>query len=134
RKHPRAAGNTPQSPLRVQMVTRAMAIYVDMASSDINARKQTGIEATLKQIETAQWHAMATRGEYPIGANLTGIGPDDPDANFFENYSCGSPRNYSHYCNEEVGKMVEQQSQELDAKKRMSMVANIQKTLEADAD
>ncbi len=38
---------------------------------------------------------MGTRGDFQIAANLTGIGPDDPDANFFENYSCGSPRNYS---------------------------------------
>ncbi len=83
-------------------MTRAIAIYVDMASFVINELKQIGIEATLKQIETAQWHAMATRGDYQIGANLTGIGPDDPDANFYENYACGSPRNYTSYCNEEV--------------------------------
>ena len=66
-----------------------------MASFVINELKQVGIEATLKQIETAQWHAMATRGEYQIGANLTGIGLDDPDANYYENFACGSPRNYS---------------------------------------
>jgi len=127
------AGISPQKPLRVEMITRAIAIYVDMASFVINELKQVGIEASLKQVETAQWHPMATRGDYQIGANLTGIGPDDPDANFFENYSCGSPRNYSHYCNEEIGKLVEQQSQELDAKKRMTIVWNIQKKLEADA-
>jgi len=127
------AGITPQSPLRVEMVTRAIAIYVDMASFVINELKQVGIEATLKQIETAQWHATATRGDYQIGANLTGIGPDDPDANFFENYACGSPRNYSHYCSEEVMKLVEQQSQELDAKKRLALVHAVQKKLEDDA-
>ena len=104
------------------MVTRAIAIYVDMASFVINELKQVGIEATLKQIETAQWHAMATRGEYQIGANLTGIGPDDPDANFYENYACGSPRNYSFYCNEQVMKMIDQQSQEIDPKKRLALV------------
>ena len=69
------------------MVTRAIAIYVDMASFVINELKQVGIEATLKQVETAQWHAMATRGDYQIGANLTGLGVDDPDANFYENYA-----------------------------------------------
>ena len=78
-----------------------------------------GIEATLKQIETAQWHPMATRSDYQVGTNLTGIGVDDPDANFYENYACGSPRNYTGYCNEEVMKMIEQQSQEVDLKKRM---------------
>jgi peptide/nickel transport system substrate-binding protein len=126
-------GISPGKPLKVEMATRAIAVYVDMASFVINELKQVGIEATLKQVETAQWHPMATRGDYQIGANLTGIGPDDPDANFFENYSCGSPRNYSHYCDEEVGKMIEAQSQELDAKKRMQLVWNIQKKLEADA-
>jgi peptide/nickel transport system substrate-binding protein len=126
-------GITPDKPLRVEMVTRAIAIYVDMASFVINELKQVGIEASLKQVETAQWHPMATRGDYQIGANLTGIGPDDPDANFFENYGCGSPRNYSQYCNEEISKLIEQQSQELDLKKRLALVATIQKKLEADA-
>jgi len=127
------AGITPQSPLRVEMATRAQPIYVDMASFVINELKQVGIEATLRQIETAQWHAMATRGEYQIGANLTGIGPDDPDANFYENYACGSPRNYSQYCSEEVMKLVDQQSQELDPKKRLTLVHTIQGKLEEDA-
>ncbi len=97
------AGYTPDKPVKVEIVTRAIAVYVDMASFIINELKQIGIEATLKQIETAQWHAMATRGEYQIGANLTGIGIDDPDANFYENFACGSPRNYTFYCNEQIG-------------------------------
>jgi peptide/nickel transport system substrate-binding protein len=126
-------GVRPQNPLRVEMVTRAIAIYVDLASFVINELKQVGIEASLKQVETAQWHPMATRGDYQIGANLTGIGPDDPDANFYENYACGSPRNYSQYCSEQVMKLIDQQSQELDAKKRLALVAAIQKKLEEDA-
>ena len=127
------AGVKPDKPLKVEIVTRAIAIYVDMASFVINELKQIGIDATLKQIETAQWHAMATRGDYQIGANLTGIGPDDPDANYYENYACGSPRNYSQYCNEEVMKMFDAQSQELDPKKRLALNVAIQKKLEADA-
>ncbi len=127
------AGITPDKPLKVEMATRAIAIYVDMASFVINELKQVGIEATLKPVETAQWHPMATRGDYQIGANLTGVGTDDPDANFFENYACGSPRNYSQYCSESVMKAFDRQSQELDPKKRLEMVIAIQKTLEQDA-
>ena len=42
---------------------------------------------------TAQWHPMVTRREYQIAANLTGLGVDDPDANFYENHTRGgSPR------------------------------------------
>ena len=115
------------------MVTRAIAVYVDMASFVINELKQVGIEATLKQVETAQWHPMATRGDYQIGANLTGLGVDDPDANFYENFACSSPRNYGGYCSELVMKMIDQQSQELDPAKRQAQVVAIQKQLELDA-
>src|SRR5438094_7057333 len=121
------AGHTPEKPLKVEIVTRAIAVYVDMASFVINELKQVGIEATLKQVETAQWHPMATRGDYQIGANLTGLGVDDPDANFYENFACGSPRNYSFYCSEQVMKLFERQSQELDVKKRVEQVVAIQK-------
>src|SRR5215470_16750355 len=127
------AGITPQNPLKVEVGVRAIAIYLDMASFVVNELKQVAIEGTLKQVETAQWHPMATRGDYQMGANLTGLGTDDPDANFYENYACGSPRNYSQYCSEEVMKMFERQSQELDPKKRLAMVIDIQKRLEQDA-
>jgi peptide/nickel transport system substrate-binding protein len=126
-------GYTAAKPLKVEMVTRNIAVYVDMASFVINELKQIGIDATLKQIETAQWHSMATRGDYQIGANLTGLGIDDPDANFYENYACGSPRNYSQYCNELVGKLIDQQSQEVNAQKRLAMVVALQKKVEDDA-
>src|SRR5256886_11408979 len=127
------AGISPEKPIKVEIVTRAIAVYVDMSSFVINELKQVGIEATLKQIETAQWHAMATRGDYQIRANLTGLGVDDPDANFYENYACGSPRNYSQYCNETVMKMIDQQSQELDPKKRLALIAQIPEKVEDDA-
>jgi peptide/nickel transport system substrate-binding protein len=127
------AGFGPGKALKIEMVTRAIAVYVDMASFVINELKQVGIEATLKQVETAQWHPMATRGDYQIGANLTGLGVDDPDANFYENFACSSPRNYGGYCSELVTKMIEQQSQELDPAKRLTQVVAIQKQLEQDA-
>jgi len=127
------AGYGPGRPLKIEMVTRAIAVYVDMASFVINELKQVGIEATLKQVETAQWHPMATRGDYQIGANLTGLGVDDPDANFYENFACTSPRNYGGYCSELVMKMIDQQSQELDPARRLAQVVAIQKQLELDA-
>jgi peptide/nickel transport system substrate-binding protein len=126
-------GVSPDKPVKVEIVTRAIAVYVDMASFIINELKQIGIEASLKQIETAQWHAMATRGEYQIGANLTGVGIDDPDANYYENFACNSPRNYTFYCNEAVAAMFDRQSAEIDAKKRLALVWEIQKKLEDEA-
>ena len=127
------AGFGPANPLKVEVVTRAIAIYLDFSGFVVSALKQVGVEATLKQIETAQWHPMVTRREFLIGANLTGLGVDDPDANFYENYACGSSRNYGDYCNEEVSRLIEAQSQEIDQKKRLALVWQIQKKLEEDA-
>jgi len=127
------AGFGPSSPLKLELLTRNTPVYLDFASFVVSELKHVGVEGAVKLIETAQWHPMATRKEYQFGPNLTGIGPDDPDANFFENYGCASPRNYTGYCNEQIAKMVEQQSQELDLKKRMEMVWTIQKRLEEEA-
>ena len=127
------AGFGPGNPLKLEVVTRAIAIYLDFSGFVISDLKQVGIEATLKQIDTAQWHPMVTRREFHMGTNLTGLGVDDPDANFYENYACGSPRNYGDYCNEEVMRLIEQQSQEIDQKKRLALVWQIQKKLEEDA-
>jgi len=127
------AGYGPQKPLRVEMATRAIPTYMDFASFVVAELKQVGIEAALKQVETAQWHPMVTRREYQLGANVTGLGVDDPDANFYENYACGSPRNYTDYCDQDLMKMVDAQSQELDVKKRAALVTQIQQKLEEDA-
>jgi peptide/nickel transport system substrate-binding protein len=127
------AGFGPGHPLKVEIVMRAIAIYLDFSGFVVSDLKQVGVEATLKQIETAQWHPMVTRREFHIGANLTGLGVDDPDANFYENYACGSSRNYGDYCNEEVTRLIEAQSQEIDQKKRLALVWQIQKKREEDA-
>jgi peptide/nickel transport system substrate-binding protein len=127
------AGFGPSNPLKMEMVTRAIAIYIDFAAFVVSEFKNIGVEATLKQIDTAQWHPMATRREFLIGANLTGLGIDDPDANFYENYACGSPRNYGGYCNELVMGLIDKQSQETDPQKRAAIVWDIQKKLEEDS-
>ena len=127
------AGYSASSPLRIELATRAIPLYIDFSSFVVGELKSVGIEATLKQIETAQWHPLATRKDYQAGPNLTGLGVDDPDGNFFENYACASPRNYTGYCNEALEKVMVQQSQELDPKKRRELVAQIQRTLEQEA-
>ena len=119
-------------PLRVELVTRSFAIYIDLASFVVDQLRQVGIEATLKQIETAQYFPLLARRDYQIGANLTASGIDDPDGYFHENYKCGASRNYTDYCSEEMDRLIDFQSQELDRAKRLVQVGEIQKRLEAD--
>ena len=126
------AGFGPGKPLRVEMVTRAFAIYVDLASFVVDQLRQVGVEATMKQLETSAWFPALARRDYAIGANLTAAAVDDPDVYLYENYRCGTSRNYTDYCSEEVDRLMDQQSQELDRTKRLKLVWDIQRKLESD--
>ena len=105
---------------------------MDLASFVVDQLRQVGVEATLKQIETAQFFPALARRDYQIGANLTASGIDDPDGFFYENYRCGASRNYTDYCSEEMDRLIDLQSQELDRAKRLTRVWEIQRKLEAD--
>jgi peptide/nickel transport system substrate-binding protein len=124
------AGFNPQRPLRLEMLTRGLPAFADLASFVVNELKKVGIDASVRQVETAQWEPLKTRGDFTIGTDRAGIEPDDPDANFYENYACGSPRNYPGYCNEEISRLIDQQSQELDPARRLALVQTIQRKLE----
>ena len=123
------AGYGPGNPLRFETQTRSIASYVDLASYVVNELKQVGVEITVKSLDSVQWYGITTRKEFQLGINISGFGVDDPDAILFENYGCASSRNYTGYCDEGVGKLMDQQSQELDPKKRLALVHQIQKKL-----
>ena len=127
-----AAGYGPGKPLRLELTTRAFAIYVDLASFVTDQLRLVGVEATVKQIETSAFFPALARRDYVIGANLTAAAVDDPDAYFYENYKCGTSRNYTDYCSEQTDKLIDQQSQELDRDKRLKLVWEIQRRLESD--
>ncbi len=83
-------------------------------------------------MESSQWFAKVARKDYQVGLNLTGNGIDDPDQAFYENYSCGSERNYTHYCNKDLEKLFDQQSAETDIAKRKKLVWEIDKKIQED--
>src|SRR6266851_6780412 len=61
------AGFGPNAPLRLEMLTRALPDFLDVASFVINELKHVGVEASLRQVESAQWHPLQTRGDFQIG-------------------------------------------------------------------
>ena len=127
------AGFTETAPLKLKMLTRGLPAFTDLSSFVVSELKRVGVDVELAQVESAQWEPLKTRGDFTIGTDRTGIEPDDPDANFYENYGCASPRNYARYCDDAVAKLIEQQSQELDRAKRLALVQEIQRRLEATA-
>lgn len=127
------AGFGPGRSLKVEVVTRSLANYMDLASYVVGELRRVGMDANLKQVESAQFYGIMNRRDYQVTANLTGVGVDDPDVNFLENYACGSSRNYTDYCDAGVAKLIEEQSQEVNPRKRQALVWQIQKKLETDA-
>jgi peptide/nickel transport system substrate-binding protein len=133
RKLMESIGYGPNNRLKVDVSTRNIATYRDPAVLLIDHLKEVYIDGTLKTIETSNWHATVARKDYMVGLNATAVGVYDPDANFYENYSCGSQRNYTGYCKPEMEKLFEKQSMMTDQKARAKLVLEIDKKLQEDA-
>lgn len=133
RKIMEGLGYSRDKPLRIKVATRNIAIYRDPAVILIDQLKSVYIEAELEPIDTTIWYTKIQRKDYQLGMNLTGLGVDDPDTNFYENFYSTSDRNYTSYKNPEVDKLIDQQSAETDREKRKRLVWEIEKKLAEDA-
>lgn len=125
-------GYGPNNRLSVKISTRNIQAYRDPAVILIDHLKEIYIDGELDIVETAAWFGKVARKDYAVGLNLTGNGVDDPDQNFFENYSCKSERNATGYCNPELEKLMQAQSAEPDPEKRRAMVWEIDRQLQED--
>jgi peptide/nickel transport system substrate-binding protein len=132
RKLMQKAGYGPDKHLAVKVSTRNIPVYRDPAVILIDQLKSIYIDGELDVVETANWFPKIARKDYALGLNLTGNAVDDPDQSFYENYSCGSERNYTNYCNKEIEKLFDEQSQETDVAKRKKLVWDIDKKLQED--
>ena len=132
RKLMEKAGYGPNNRLKIKVSTRNLPVYRDPAVILIDQLKQIYIDGELDVVETAQWFPKIARKDYTVGLNLTGNAVDDPDQAFYENYACGSQRNYTGYCNKDLQKLFDQQSMETDKAKRQKLVWEIDKQLQED--
>ena len=126
------AGYGPGTPLKLTVSTRASDIYIDIATWGVSELKAVGIEATLEQVDSVQWFGRLARRDFQLAINVTRVAADDPDANFAENYSCGSQRNYTDYCNKELEGLFDEASRATDRRKRLELVRQIDRRLQTD--
>ena len=124
-------GYGPDKRLALKVSTRNIPPFRDPAVILIDQLKEVYIDGELEIVETALWYPKLYRKDYKIGLNLTG-GGGDPDQEFYENYACGAPRNYSGYCNAELEKLFERQSMEPDEGRRKKLVWEIERKLAED--
>ncbi|MGE0421266.1 MAG: ABC transporter substrate-binding protein [Reyranellaceae bacterium] len=122
-------GYSADKTLKIKVATRNIAIYRDPAVILIDQLKQIFIEGELDPVDTPVWFPKVLKKDYQVGLNLTGGGVDDPDVQFYENYSCGSERNYTGYCNKDVDALIDKQSREPDIEKRKRIVWELERKL-----
>jgi peptide/nickel transport system substrate-binding protein len=125
-------GYGPDKKLELKVSTRNVPTFRDPAVILIDQLKEIYVDAVLDAVETANWFPKIVRKDYSIALNNTGSGVDDPDQQFYENYACGSQRNYSLYCNRELDKKFDEQSAMSDQEARKKLVWEIDKKLQED--
>ena len=128
----RKLGYGPDKMLKTRIFTRDIANFRDPALILNDQLKQIYIDGELDVADTPVFYNRVFKKDYAIGLNLTGSSLDDPDQNFYENYACGSLRNYTAYCNPALEKDFEAQSMETDPAKRKAMVWDIERKLAED--
>jgi peptide/nickel transport system substrate-binding protein len=126
-------GYGPDKHLAVTVTTRNVAAYRDPAVILIDQLKDIWIDGTLNAIDTTQWYPTVMRKDYSVAFTVTETGLDDPDQMFYENYYCGSERNYTGYCDKDTDRLIDAQSAETDPDKRKQIVWQIERRLADDA-
>lgn len=128
----REVGYGPDRMLPLKVTTRNIPDYRDAAVILIDHLKTVYIQAELETLDLSVWYARLARKDYSVGMNVQGTGIDDPDVMLFENYTCGSERNYTAYCNPELEKLFHKQSMMKDFAARRQLVWEIDRTLQED--
>ncbi len=125
----RKLGYGPDKRLAIKVTTRDLPFFRDTAVIFIDQLKEIYVDGELEPVDTTQWYPRLYRKDFTVALNFTGNGIDDPDQNFYENYTCGAEGNYIKYCNPELDQMVDRQSMEPDQEKRKALVWQIERKL-----
>jgi peptide/nickel transport system substrate-binding protein len=123
------SGYGPDNHLAVKISTRNLAHYREPASLLIDQLKSIWIDGELELIETANFVPKLSRKDFMIALSTLGKAVDEPDTNFYYNYSCASKRNYTGFCNAEFEKLNDQQSVETDVARRKEIVWQLERML-----
>ncbi len=118
--------------LKVKVTTRDYNTFRDPAILLVDQLNQIYFDAELDVIESSLWYTRLFKRDYSVALNLTGSGVDDPDAVLKMFFSCKSDANYSKYCDANVEKLLDQQSQEGEFEKRRALVWDIERILVRD--
>jgi peptide/nickel transport system substrate-binding protein len=125
-------GYGPNNKLKVKVATRDFNAFRDPAVILVGQLNSIYFDAELDVVESSLWYNRLFKKDYSVALNLAGAGIDDPDGVLKMGLACKSDANFSHYCNPEIDKQLDQQSQEADPEARKAMVWKIERILVED--
>ena len=128
----RKSGFGPEKRLKLQIFTRNTETFRNAALILTDHLKEIYIDAEVDAVDTTLYYNRMFKRDFTVGMNTTGQSLDDPDQVFYENFGCGSLRNYTNYCNRDLQAAFDQQSQETDIAKRRQLVWEIERKLADD--
>jgi peptide/nickel transport system substrate-binding protein len=124
-------GYGPAKRLDIKVTTRNIPAYRDPAVILIDQLKQVYIDGELEEVDTPQYFPKIIRKDFTVAFNLQTSGPDpDPILKLF--YGCGASINWDGYCNPEVDKLIDRQSEEANPAHRKEALWEIERKLAAD--
>ena len=120
------AGYGPNKKLKLTYIVRlSTPVYLMNMSLIADQLRAIYIEGEIEQKEYTVYTGALIKGAYTIAFHTTAAAIDDPDVVLYEGYDCGSMRNYTHYCNREIEKKIDEQSATVDPVKRKKLVNEI---------
>ena len=100
RKIMEGLGYGPSNPLKVKVATRNIPLYRDPA---VHPHRSAQEDPCRRRARCHRHQRLVRQGRARATTRSASTSPprplDDPDVNFYENYACGSERNYTKYCN-----------------------------------
>ena len=126
------AGYGPNKKLKVAFYVRQGSVPLQGATLVADQLRTIHIDGDVEAKDYTLFTGLLAKGAYTLAFHATGNALDDPDIIFYENFMCGSPRNYTKYCNKDIEAKIHEQSATTDPKKRKELVQQIDIALQRD--
>jgi peptide/nickel transport system substrate-binding protein len=104
------------------LLVQRIPIYEGHAIFIKDALLKIGVDLKLSFQESAEYNTTIRKRQWKLDAGGAPFHVNDPDAMYTDSVTCDGNLNYSKLCNPKIDALFSQQSQELDPRKRVALV------------
>ncbi len=109
--------------------TRANPFFQLLSEFVAGQLVEVGIEAKVVPVESVEYQERITNGDFAMIGHSHSFALDDPDSVLPSHYSCGGAENFPGLCDQELDKLIQQQSRELDPDLRRELLTEIERII-----